>query len=145
MKSTNLTSTIKNAVLAVFVMLAFAGVTFAQTSDFVSHHQLTKLDIVNLKAGIQSDVDGVKRDCIYFAAIYNIKEAVEPLNKQLKEENNPSMRVLISLALCKLSESTGIQSVDNETLLDWREKVSVISNAIINENMDHTSGVASSR
>ena len=145
MKSTNLTSTFKNAVIAVFVMLTFAGVVFAQTSDANVHHQLTDLDIVNLKAGIQSKIDGVKRDCIYYAAIYNIKEAVEPLNDQLKEEENPSMRVLISLALCKLSDASGIKSVDNETLLDWRDKVSSISNSIISENLDHTTGVASSR
>ena len=146
MKSTNLTSTFKNAVIAVFVMLTFAGVTFAQTSsDATTHHQLTELDIVNLKAGIKSNINGVKRDCIYYAAIYNIKEAVEPLNKQLKEEENPSMRVLISLALYKLSDDSSIKSVNNEILLDWRDKVSSISNAIISENLDHTTGVASSR
>lgn len=145
MKARNLTSTVKKAGLVFFTMLTFAGYVFAQTTNGDNHRQLTKLDLVNLKAGIQSDNDGVKKDCIYFAAIYDVKEAYETLDEQLKNENNPSLRVLISLALCKLSDPNGVNSVDNDTLLDWREKVSSISNSIINDNMKHITGVASSR
>ena len=129
MKARNLTSTVKKAGLVFFTMLTFAGYVFAQTTN----------------GDIQSDNDGVKKDCIYFAAIYDVKEAYETLDEQLKNENNPSLRVLISLALCKLSDPNGVNSVDNDTLLDWREKVSSISNSIINDNMKHITGVASSR
>jgi len=87
----------------------------------------------NLVAGIQSDNTGVKRSAIYFAGKYRIAEAEEALITQLKEENDPSTRILIALVLYEMGSEEGLREVQDLSLNDEDAKVRRMATQIYNE------------
>lgn len=60
---------------------------------------LSKTAIQNLNIGIKSENTGLKKNSIYFAGLYLVDEAAETLVEQLKVEQDPSIRILITKAL----------------------------------------------
>jgi hypothetical protein len=49
--------------------------------------------------GIKSENKGLKKNSIYFAGLYLVDESAETLVEQLKVEEDPSLRILITKAL----------------------------------------------
>ena len=134
MKGTNLAAAAKKAGLVFLTVITFAAFTNVNGSQN-NNGKMTEVGKQNYIAGIQSKVTGVKNDCIYFAAIYDVKEAVDALKEQLEKEENPSTRVLISLALCKLEESVGQGNDGVDQLYEWERRVQTLSDSIVNENI----------
>lgn len=87
----------------------------------------------NLVAGIKSDNTGVKRSAIYFPGKYRITEAEEALIIQLKEENDPSTRILIALVLYEIGSEEGLLEVQELSLNDEDAKVRRMAAQIYNE------------
>ena len=77
----------------------------------------------NLIAGIHSDNEGVKRNSIYFAGYYRVAETEDALIDQLKKEENPSTRILISLVLYEIGSEKGLNEVKNLSQTDEDAKV----------------------
>ncbi len=128
MEARNLTTAVKKTGLVLLVVIFFATTLSAQGPK-VEKQILGKAAIKNLVAGIESSNDGVKLDCIYYAAIYGIHDAVDMLKSELKKEKNPSTRVLIALALYKLGVNAGGETLSKYVLIDWEEKVRSIDEA----------------
>jgi HEAT repeat protein len=87
----------------------------------------------NLVAGIHSDNTGVKRSAIYFAGKYRIAESEEALIAQLKEENDPSTRILIALVLYEMGSEEGLLEVKDLSLNDKDAKVRRMATQIYTE------------
>lgn len=130
MKSCNFSSTVKTLAVLLALILFFAGAAKAQ-EQISESNKITEMVCKNYIAGIKSDNLGLKRDCIYFAAVYGIKEAVKPLISEMDNVEDPSTRVLISLALYKLGEQSYLKSLPDATLADWNKKVGILSNSIV--------------
>lgn len=92
-----------------------------------------KYALENLVAGIQSDNTGLKRSSIYFAGKYRIAETEDVLIAQLKEEKDPSTRILIALVLYEMGSEKGLLEVKNLSLNDENAKVRRMSLQIYNE------------
>lgn len=89
--------------------------------------------LANLLDGIKLENDGVRRSSIYFAGKYGISDAEQVLIEQLKEEQNPSNRILIALVLYELGSEDGLLVVKNLAANDNNQKVRRMSTHIYNE------------
>lgn len=135
-------TTVKKAGLF-FLTVFFFTATISAAGFSTSNNKLSKEAKHNIVEGIKSKNDGVKRDCIYYSALYDIKEAVDVLKDELENEKDPRTNVLISLALYKLSDNDNAREVYGSALLDWNEKVKFMSNEIVNFYKNQKDAVAS--
>ena len=116
--------------------------TFGQTiSQPNSIKDITnnKYALVNLLNGIKSENDGVRRSSIYFAGKYRNSDTEQVLIEQLKEEQNPSNRILIALVLYKLGSADGLLEVKKLAANDDNQKVRTMSTHIYNEYLTRDS------
>ena len=114
------------------LFVATAGEITAQTNS-IKEITNNKYALDNLLDGIKSDNDGVKRSSIYFVGKYRITEAEEVLIEQLKEEQNPSNRILIAFVLYELGSEEGLLAVKKLADNDDNQKVRRMSTHIYNE------------
>ena len=123
--------TYKTAVLLVMVVMLISslGYTYAQENVNVTKYQYA---IENLKAGIKSDNEGLRRSSIYLAGKYRLANVVETLVNQLKDEDNPSNRILIALVLYRIGDKEGMNAVENLYKTDKNQKVRKMAHEIIN-------------
>lgn len=121
----------KTFAFAVVMVLLTGKISFGQTST----EEVKKYNrmIENLKVGIQSNNEGVKKDCIYLAGKYEYTEVVEVLIDALKYEKNPKNRALIALALYRIGDEKGIKAVYEVSLVETDAKVKHMCNAIVSE------------
>ena len=118
------------AVVLLAAVLTGSGYTQSNSIKDITAH---KYALENLIAGIHSENDGVRRNSIYFAGYYKIVEAEDALIAQLKEEKDPSTRILISLVLYELGSEEGLLEVKDLSLNDKDAKVRRIATQIYNE------------
>ena len=117
---------------AVLLAAVLTGSGYTQSNsikDITAH----KYALENLIAGIHSENDGVRRNSIYFAGYYKIVEAEDALIDQLKDEKDPSTRILISLVLYELGSEEGLLEVKDLSLNDKDAKVRRMATQIYNE------------
>lgn len=141
MKASKVT-TVKKAGLALLTALFLTTSVFAAGSS-TGNKKLSADTKHNIIEGIKSPNYGVKRDCIYYSAIYDVKEAVDVLKDELEKENDPRTNVLITLALYKLGETDGSGEITNSALVEWNEKVKFMSDEIVNLYKNQKNAVAS--
>jgi HEAT repeat protein len=125
----------KNSTLIVILLLAIVLLSPAAIGQNQSIIDVTTNEhaLKNLIAGIQSENNGVKRSSIYFAGKYRIAEAEEALISQLKEENDPSTRILIALVLYEMGSREGLLAVQQLVQNDDNEHVRRMATHIYNE------------
>ena len=92
--------------------------------------------VINLVKGIESDNIGLKRSCIYFAGLYEIKGTVDALVKQLQMVEDPDTRILIALALYKIGDKDGIKAIEQLVKNDESAMVREMSAALLNQFMN---------
>jgi hypothetical protein len=141
MKATNISTAVKG--ISIILLVAFFLTTSLKAQDYQT--QTSKISNgakTNIIKGIESPNLGFKRDCIYFSAIYVIKDALDALKEQLKEEEDPSTCVLISLAIYKLSEPEDIDVLQGEALQNWNSKVKLIASKIVEQYENSKSDIA---
>jgi hypothetical protein len=131
MKST-INTFAKNALLTLFAALVFTNLSMGQTEK--APKPLFKENAIkNLIVAIKSENEGLRKSGIYFAGLYEIKEAVETLVEEFKNEKNPKIRVLIALSLYRIGDEKGMESIYTAALHDNDSKVKRICIAIANE------------
>lgn len=142
------TTTVKRTSIALFAVLFFAtflmplNTKAAETQN--EKHKVTKVEGANLIAGIKSSNYGLKRDCIYLAAVNDVKEAIDALKDELQNENDPRTRVLITLALYKLGDIAAVDEVYLNELNYWNSQVQLLSGDIMKLYGDKENPVAAS-
>lgn len=105
---------------------------FAQPNP-ISNVTNNEYALVNLKSGINSENDGVRKSSIYFAGKYRIAEVVKCLVERLEIEEEPSIRLLIAYSLYEIKDVEGMRAVKELSINDSDEKVMRISNNIYQE------------
>jgi len=124
----------KNTILLTVTFLAalFISSVNAQTQS-INDVTSNKYALENLVAGIHSDNLGVKRSSVYFAGKYKIAETEDELISQLKQEEDPSTRILIALVLFEMGSEEGLNEVKDISLNDDSAKVRRITTQIYND------------
>ncbi|MCW8804597.1 MAG: HEAT repeat domain-containing protein [Ignavibacteriaceae bacterium] len=122
----------KGFLTAALLAAVLTGSVYAQKKS-INEITSNKYALENLVAGIQSDNTGVKRSSIYFAGKYRIAEIESVLIAQLKEEEDPSTKILIALVLYELGSEEGLFEVKNLSLSDEDAKVRRMATQIYNE------------
>ena len=124
------------AVLLVVVLMSSGYAQMNSIKDVTTN----KYALQNLVAGIQSDNTGLKRSSIYFAGKYKIAEAESALISQLKEEKDPSTRILIALVLYEMGSEEGLIEVQKLSMNDQNAKVRRMATQIYNEYLVNDAG-----
>ena len=122
----------KGFITTVLLAAILIGSGYAQKNS-INDVTSNKYALENLIAGIQSDNIGVKRSSIYFAGKYRIGEAEDALIDQLKEEKDPSTRILIALVLYEMGSEEGLSQVKDLSENDENAKVRRLTFQIYNE------------
>lgn len=122
---------ITKTVLVLLLGLVLSNDLFAQSSisDLTDH----KYALDNLRMGIHSENEGLKKSAIYFAGQYKIEEAAADLINQLGNEENASVRVLIALALFEIGSEDGIEAVRKLSASDGNPRVRTMAAFIYDE------------
>lgn len=89
--------------------------------------------IENLETAIKSNNTGLRRSAIYFAGQYQISELIPSLVKQLKREDDRSIRILIALSLHKMGTPDAVHAVNKLAHNDSDNKVRRICTAIYDD------------
>ena len=90
---------------------------FAQANQEQDNNvgSLTKAEAMNYLKGLNSDNDGVRKSCIYFAGKYKITEALDILKEQLNDEENPEISILLVLSIYEILENNVLSNLDEES------------------------------
>jgi len=119
------------ALVAILFVLLVTD-TFGQNqkiSDLSKH----KYALQNLVIGIHSENDGVRESSIYFAGKYRFIDTEDALIKQLKVEKESDIKVLIGLALFRMSSEKGMNELQKLASIDENPRVRRMGYAIFNE------------
>ncbi|MCW8813815.1 MAG: HEAT repeat domain-containing protein [Chlorobium sp.] len=117
---------------AVLLAAVLTGSVYAQKNS-IKDVTTNQYALQNLVAGIQSDNTGVKRSSIYFAGKYRIAETESALIAQLKQEKDPSTRILIALVLYEMGSEEGLIEVKKLSMNDKDAKVRRMATQVYNE------------
>ncbi|MCF8357060.1 MAG: hypothetical protein K9H48_21675 [Melioribacteraceae bacterium] len=89
--------------------------------------------VVNLNKGIASGNDGLRKSSIYLAGKYRLASTVDALIDQLNNENEPSIKILIGLALYRIGDPIGMEKIIHQSKNEKNEKVKMMFIQIYNE------------
>jgi HEAT repeat protein len=99
--------------------------------------------VENLKNGIKSENEGLKKSAIYYAGYYRVSETVPVLTETVKNETEPSTKILIALVLYRIGDEKGINLVknmaDSDKNTEVRRMCTCIYNAYKSGNTDELS------
>jgi len=84
---------------------------------------LTVNTVKSLIAGLESDNLGLKTSSAYMIGELEIKEAVIPLMKVLRNNENEQARIIAALSLYKIGSPTAIFAVKQASKFDKSERV----------------------
>ena len=138
------TSGKQTAVVVALVLLLVIGIDlnlFAQ-SNSISNVTNNEYALDNLKSGINSDNDGVRKSAIYFAGKYRIEEAVNCLVKRLEKDKEASVRLLIAYSLYEIQDPEGMKAVKELSIKDNDIKVKRMSSNLYEEYLNNSSTTA---
>jgi len=105
----------------------------------VSDLAKNKFALENLEMGIKSENGGVRESAIYFAGQYRFIDTEDALIEQLKVEKESDIRVLIGLALFRMSSEKGMNELQKLALKDENPRVRRMSSAIYSEYLVNNS------
>ncbi len=107
MKRNHTTSTL----LTVLAVLLLSALSYGQSAA-----------VKNLEMGIKSDNAGLRRQSVYYAGKYEIKEVVPALRSALEKTNDAETQKLILRALYKTDPVEALKSMEYLTAADEQVK-----------------------
>lgn len=99
----------KTKLIAIMLVVLFAGNILAKSANEEKPDKI-KRAIENLAVGIESENDGVRNCCIFFAGYYEFNELTGVLVKQFKKEQDADTKVLILLSLYRIGDKESIEA-----------------------------------
>jgi len=111
--------------LSVFLVLIITVNSFGvEKTDATQKTEINRnLVITNLINGINSENQGLKVSSAYFLGEMKADEAVIPLMKILKSDDNEESRIMAALSLIKIGDLRGIYAVKQAIKYDQSERV----------------------
>lgn len=87
----------------------------------------------NLVTAIQSENTGLRKSGIYLAGKYEIDELTGTLIDALNKEKDPSVKILIGLALYRIDNEEGFEAIKNIAAVEKDKEARRMFNAIVNQ------------
>lgn len=114
----------KGLLLSVFLVLVVT-VTSLGSKPYPAKTDAMNRDVVitNLMIGIQSENQGLRISSSYFLGELKSDEAVIPLMRILKSDDNEESRIMAALSLVKIGDSRGIFAIKQAANFDSSERV----------------------
>ena len=125
-------------ILVVILFLFLVTDSFGQNQK-ISNLSKHKYALQNLEMGIQSENDGVRESSIYLAGQYRFIDTEDALIKQLRVEKKSDIKVLIGLALFRMSSEKGMNELLGLATQDENSRVRRMSSAIYSEYLVNNS------
>jgi hypothetical protein len=99
---------------AVLVMsLLFTSLLAGQESGKTEFKKMSETGITNLINGVKSDNPGLKKSSIFMAGKYNVVEMEDVLIAELKNQNDPEIKLLIATALHGMYSKKGMIALED--------------------------------
>lgn len=92
--------------------------------------ELNKNEIGNLTNAIKSDNAGLRKSGIYLAGKYRVSELSETLLEQLKNEDQPELRILLVRVLFIIDDQKYIDNIYELAINDTHPRVRKMASAI---------------
>ncbi|MDP2364087.1 MAG: HEAT repeat domain-containing protein [Ignavibacteria bacterium] len=111
--------------LSAFLVLVFTIISFGITKPYSVKKNIMNRDLVitNLMNGINSENQGLKMSSSYFLGELKSEEAVIPLMKILKSDENEEARIMAALSLVKIGDARGLFAIKQAVKFDNSERV----------------------
>jgi len=119
------------AAVLLTAILAAGSLAYAKT-NLTDPNGKGKLAIENLKSGIKSDNEGLKKSAIYYAGYYRVSETVPALAEVVKKETESNTKILIALVLYRIGDERGISLVRDMAAKDKNPEVRRMCTCIYN-------------
>ena len=105
------------SLLLIGMLIYSTANVFAQTKQEQTCLKKSPSDaaIKNYLKGLNSDNDGLRKSCIYYAGKYKINEAVDLLKEQLSKEEDQETSLLLVMALYQILEKNALSDIDEES------------------------------
>jgi len=111
--------------LSVFLVLVITVTSFGSIKPNPVKKDAMNRDavITNLMNGIQSENQGLRISSSYFLGELKSGEAVIPLMRILKSDDNEESRIMAALSLLKIEDSRGLYAIKQAVNFDSSERV----------------------
>jgi len=98
-------------------------------------YKFTVNQIEQLKEGIKSENAGLRKSCIWYAGVYEVEETEELLIEQLESEKDPSVSILIAMALFKIGNDKGLDAI-GQLSVSHSPEIKIIGAAVYDQLAD---------
>jgi K+ transporter len=135
----------KNLILSCLLLVFLLSTDLEAQSNSIKKITKNKYALDNLIAGLKSENCSIKRNAIYLAGKYRIKEVKYVLLNQLKNENEPCTRILIAHVLYEMGYSDGLHTVKDLMQTNEDEKTRRMATQTYYEYLKNDNGAYVSR
>lgn len=118
--------------LVIIIFLCAPFLLFASDLD-KSEQKINENTVLSLLEGLNSDNLGLKTSCAYMLGELKISNAVIPLVRILRDDENEKARISAALALYKIGTPLSINAVKQAIKFDDSERVSKLASNFYNQ------------
>ena len=112
-------------IISCFLLVIFSISSFGFIMPAPAKNKIINRDLVisNLINGVNSGNQGLRMSSTYFLGEMKSDEAVIPLMRILKSDENEEERIMAALSLSKIGDSRGIFAIKQAITFDKSERV----------------------
>ncbi len=111
-------------IICLFVLsISFTSLGFNDPTPSLKSNLNRDLVISNLMNGVNSENQGLKISSTYFLGEIQSSQAVIPLMKILKNDENEESRIMAALSLLKIGDARGMFAIKQAISFDNSERV----------------------
>ena len=119
---------------AVLCFFFFTGNTIAQEKAFYKAPAKKQVNMINnLKLGLKSENDGLRRCSVYLAGYYQINELVGTLAEQLNKTEDSKEKVMLLMALYKIGGDNSYKAIYDYMINTNDSEAKKLARTIMNE------------
>jgi HEAT repeat protein len=106
--------------LIMFSNLSYAKGKVSPTVSKINNYELIELNLLN---GLENENTGLKSSSAFLLGEFKSEKSVIPLMRVLRNNVDPSLRIMAALALYKIGDARGIWAVKQASRFDDNECV----------------------
>jgi hypothetical protein len=113
-----------------FILFLTFQIFSAQTETACSS-KLPKCSVSNFILGVQSNIPGIKKCCIYFAGKYRVEEAVQILIEEFNRPGEGEYKPLIVWSLYRIGDEACIKKLRSILASETREEIKLFCSTLL--------------
>ncbi|MGE5437318.1 MAG: HEAT repeat domain-containing protein [Syntrophothermus sp.] len=113
-----------------FFFLTVAGYSYSTSTPKSDKKVLSSIAIQNLIKGVNSNNLGLKVSAAYILGEYGCDEAVIPLMRMFRNDENEDARIMAAISLYKLNDGRGVQALQKAYLFETSARVKKICKSL---------------